>query len=152
MRRAGRPAALFYVDLDNFKQVNDHFGHRRGDDILLLLRDLLIEHSRPRDVIARLGGDEFAMWLDGVSPDVGRQRAQALVTTGCDKLVIHSARPESPLGLSVGVAMYDPASDESLEDLLARADGAMYAVKRLGKGGFEIASSPASHRTKEFDR
>ena len=138
LRRDGRTAALFYIDMDNFKAVNDVHGHQRGDEALLALRDLLIEHSRPRDVIARLGGDEFAMWLDGISADVARQRAQALLAAA-QALAVYSGSADRPLGISVGVALYEPASAESLDDLMARADSAMYAAKRRGKGSFEIA-------------
>ncbi len=138
LHRSGRLAALFYLDLDNFKIVNDTYGHRRGDEVLLVVRDLLIEHSRPHDVIARLGGDEFAMWLDGMGLEVARSRAQSLITAS-QRLRAFSGAPQKPLGLSAGVAVYDPRHPETLEDLFARADAAMYAVKRRGKGGFEIA-------------
>jgi diguanylate cyclase (GGDEF)-like protein len=65
-KRDGKSSALFYVDLDNFKQVNDIYGRQRGDEALLAVRGLLEEHSRSGDVIARHGGDEFAMWIEGV--------------------------------------------------------------------------------------
>ncbi len=141
LSRNGRFAGLFYLDLDNFKLVNDVHGHHVGDEVIIELRDLMIEHSRPGDVMARLGGDEFAMWLGGIPAAVARGRAEALVKAG-KTLRRFSGDDDHPLGLSVGVAIYDPDATESLEDLLARADAAMYAVKRTGKGGYEMAPPP----------
>jgi len=131
-------ASLFYVDLDNFKLVNDVHGHQVGDDAILELRSLLVDHSRPGDVIARLGGDEFAMWLDGMSEEIARKRADNLLAAA-DRLKKFSGSPDRPLGISVGLAIFDPRTDESLEHLMARADEAMYAVKRAGKGGVSLA-------------
>jgi diguanylate cyclase (GGDEF)-like protein/PAS domain S-box-containing protein len=138
LERNGETAALFYVDMDNFKAVNDIHGHQMGDDAIMFLRDLLMEMSRPGDVIARLGGDEFAMWLDGVTPDVSTTRAERLIEAS-KTLRKFSGSPEKPLGISVGVAIFDPEEKEPLADLLARADAAMYAVKNAGKGGFRMA-------------
>ena len=79
LERNRQTAALFYVDMDNFKRVNDVHGHQAGDDAILFLRDMLMEYSRPGDVIARLGGDEFAMWLDGIGPETTVTRAGVLL-------------------------------------------------------------------------
>jgi len=138
LKRNGQVAGLFYLDLDNFKQVNDVHGHQAGDDAIIALRDLMIEYSRPGDIMARLGGDEFAMWLDGIPEKVAIGRAGDLIRAA-ESLRRFSGDDAHPLGVSIGVAMYDPETDESLEDLLARADAAMYVVKRAGKGGFEMA-------------
>lgn len=132
------PAALIYVDLDHFKQVNDVFGHQKGDDILLLLRDFLLQHVRPGDAVARLGGDEFAMWLDDISAETAHKRCAGLIRNSAF-FKEHSGSPDKPLGLSVGLALYDPDSDESIESLINRADGAMYEVKRSGRGSFRLA-------------
>ncbi|NQW00856.1 MAG: sensor domain-containing diguanylate cyclase [Rhodospirillales bacterium] len=141
LARSRETAALFYVDMDNFKKVNDVHGHQAGDDAILFLRDLLMDFSRPGDVIARLGGDEFAMWLDGISPEVTQNRAGALITAS-QAMAQYSGDPAYPLGISVGVAVYDPKDEESFDGMLARADEAMYAVKKAGKGGFMMAPAP----------
>ncbi|MCH7832899.1 MAG: sensor domain-containing diguanylate cyclase, partial [Proteobacteria bacterium] len=117
LERNREKAALFYVDLDNFKQVNDIHGHQAGDDALLYLRDLLMEMSRPGDVIARLGGDEFAMWLDGISEEVSETRAARLIKAS-KKMRQFSGDDDHPLGISVGVAIFDPETGESLDDLM----------------------------------
>ena len=143
-RRLGRllhqdqNASLFYVDLDNFKLVNDVHGHQVGDDAILELRSMLVDHSRPGDVIARLGGDEFAMWLDGMNEDIARERADRLIAAS-DRLKQYSGSDDRPLGISIGLAVFDPKSGETLEQVMARADAAMYAVKRAGKGGVSLA-------------
>lgn len=118
--------------------MNDVHGHQVGDDAILELRSMLVDHSRPGDVIARLGGDEFAMWLDGMTGDIAQRRADALIKAS-DRLKQFSGSEERPFGISVGVAIFDPKTGESLEQLMARADEAMYAVKRAGKGGVSIA-------------
>ena len=143
LKRNRETAALFYVDMDNFKLVNDVRGHQAGDDALMMLRDLMMEFTRPGDVIARLGGDEFAMWLDGIPADATPARAEALLKAST-KLQEFSGSDDKPLGLSVGVALYDPTLQESFQDLVSRADEAMYGVKKAGKGGFLIAPPPKS--------
>ncbi len=143
LERSGSTAALFYIDMDNFKRVNDVHGHQAGDDAILFLRDLLLNFSRPGDLIARLGGDEFAMWLDGIDEETVRRRAAQLIETSHEMRKM-SGDDEHPLGISVGVAFFDPKSGERLGDLLARSDAAMYAVKRRSKGGFEMAPPPGA--------
>ena len=106
------------------------------------LRDLMMDFTRPGDVIARLGGDEFAIWLDGISPEVSESRAGDLIKAS-KSMEPFSGKPDKPLGISVGVAIYTPDSNEPLDDLLARADSAMYAVKKAGKRGFHMAPSLA---------
>ncbi len=141
LKRNRQNAALFYLDLDNFKQVNDIHGHQAGDDVIQFLRDMMMEMSRPGDVLARLGGDEFALWLDGISPKVAEQRAAKLIEAS-QVMKKFSGDDDHPLGVSVGVAMYDPDCNESLDDIIARADAAMYDVKKAGKGGFKMAKPP----------
>jgi len=132
------PAALIYVDLDHFKQVNDMFGHQKGDEVLMMLRDFLLKHVRPGDVIARLGGDEFALWLDDISADTANNRCEALIESS-DFLKEYSGSPDKPLGVSVGLALYDPKTKEEIESLISRADGAMYEAKRSGRDNYRLA-------------
>lgn len=132
------PAALIYVDLDHFKQVNDFFGHQKGDEVLLLLRDFLLKHVRPGDVVARLGGDEFALWLDDISEETAEKRCKGIIDSS-DFLKEHSGTKDKPLGVSVGLALYDPNSTETIEGLINRADAAMYEAKRAGRDIFRFA-------------
>ena len=134
----GSGGALFYVDLDNFKAVNDVHGHQRGDEALIALSDLLVLKSRPGDLVARLGGDEFAMWLDRTDEDAAKRRAKDLLDASRG-LRIYSGSPDKPLGISVGVAVFDGGSKETIDGLTARADGAMYEIKHGGKFGYVVA-------------
>jgi diguanylate cyclase (GGDEF)-like protein len=139
LAHAARAACLIYVDLDNFKLVNDTQGHKAGDAALVALCRILRESSRPGDVVARLGGDEFVLWLDGVGAGAAERRAEMLIAA-CRPLAALSGDEARPLGVSLGLAVYDSACPETPESLLARADGAMYRVKQGGKGSFAIAN------------
>ena len=144
LQRSREMAALFFLDMDNFKLVNDVHGHQAGDDAIMFLRDMMMEMSRPGDVIARLGGDEFAMWLDGISPEATEKRAARLLKAS-RAMEKFSGDKKFPLGISVGIAMYDPERNEPLDALVARADAAMDAVKKSGQGGFKLAPSPGQN-------
>jgi diguanylate cyclase (GGDEF)-like protein len=132
------PSVLMYVDLDNFKYVNDIRGHQAGDDILVKVRDILLQSTRPTDVVARLGGDEFAVWLVGADQAAGEVRARQILERS-KALAPHSGSPTRPLGMSIGIAVWQPATAEGVDGVMARADEAMYEVKRGGKGSFAVA-------------
>lgn len=138
LTRDGGFGALIYVDLDNFKHVNDTKGHKAGDDALLKVRDILVQHTRPTDLIARLGGDEFALWLNGADLAIAKTRVKQFYARMKD-LEPYSAGPSRPLGMSIGIAAWDRTSGETLDGLLARGDAAMYEAKRGGKNAFTIA-------------
>ncbi|WP_135081108.1 diguanylate cyclase [Terasakiella sp. SH-1] len=133
-----KPAALIYVDLDNFKQVNDVFGHQKGDDVLLLVRDYLLKQVRPGDVVARLGGDEFALWLDDITETTAHKRCEKMMESS-RFLIEHSGVEDKPLGVSLGLALYHPQTHETVEELVGRADAAMYQAKHSGKSQFCVA-------------
>jgi diguanylate cyclase (GGDEF)-like protein/PAS domain S-box-containing protein len=138
LAREERHAALIYCDLDNFKWVNDVHGHQMGDVALLAVRDMLLQYTRPIDLVARLGGDEFAIWLEGADEQAALSRCRAIIE-GASVLAKYSGSTEKPLNISLGAAVHFPGSDETLEELVVRADTAMYEVKREGKGSWRIA-------------
>ncbi len=141
LKRDPGDAALMYVDLDNFKAVNDTRGHRAGDEVLLKLRDILVQQTRPTDLVSRLGGDEFAVFLNGANTGIAETRAKKFLEAA-EVLKDFSASDEQPLGMSIGLAVLAPQSGEKLDALLARADEAMYDAKRSGKGRFALAAPP----------
>lgn len=119
--------ALLYIDLDDFKAVNDRFGHGAGDEVLLAVADALRASVRPEDVVARVGGDEFAIMCDHLD---AREDVAAIVDRLREALDSRVRVPGSSLRVtaSVGVAFAD--GDETPEALLDRADRAMYRSKR----------------------
>jgi len=132
------PSTLLYVDLDNFKAVNDLHGHQQGDVVLRSIGNLLTNGVRPGDLPGRLGGDEFVLWLGRTDEDRARIVAERLLA-GIKGLSHLSASPEKPLGLSIGIAVHRPGTGETVQELTDRADSAMYAAKGRGKGNFAFA-------------
>jgi diguanylate cyclase (GGDEF)-like protein len=130
--------ALFYIDLDNFKQVNDTHGHQTGDEALLDVAALLKEQIRGGDLAARLGGDEFALFLGGMDRQAAERKAE-LMLKAAERLRGYSGDADHLLGLSLGVAIYDPRTGEGIDSLLRRADEAMYGAKRAGKHSLNFA-------------
>lgn len=130
LRRAGAPLCVAYVDLDNFKQVNDRFGHDAGDELLRTIGHLLRRTFRAGDVAARLGGDELAVALWDVEADAAvdacRRLADAIRALEADY-------PGTGIGASVGVVWLAHPPDD-VAQVVGLADRAMYAVKREGKG------------------
>ncbi|WP_042442409.1 sensor domain-containing diguanylate cyclase [Azospirillum sp. B510] len=132
------PSALLYVDLDNFKAVNDLHGHQQGDAVLKAIGTLLSTGVRPGDLPGRLGGDEFVLWLGRTDEAKARIVAERLLT-GMRELAHLSAGPEKPLGLSIGIAVHSPGRGETVRELTERADAAMYHAKKSGKGHYALA-------------
>jgi diguanylate cyclase (GGDEF)-like protein len=139
-RRHRRCGALLYVDLDNFKAVNDCFGHGRGDALLRAFADRLGGAVRLGDLAARIGGDEFAVWLEEIDA-AGAARVAERIAAFAPELDREHGAPDRSFGVSVGVAISDPEADETPTALLARADRAMYAAKARGKA-VATAGSP----------
>jgi len=140
--REGLPGTLMFVDLDNFKPLNDRFGHDVGDAALIGIAGLLRNLVRPADLVARLGGDEFALWLDGADELTAAERAEALRTDE-DGTLAQLAPGEVPITLSTGIACRHAGSGEFMDEVIRRADQAMYAVKRGGRAHWRVARSEA---------
>lgn len=134
------PSALLYVDLDNFKAVNDLHGHQQGDAVLKAIGGLLTGGVRPGDLPGRLGGDEFVLWLGRTDEERAVVVAERLLS-GMAELRHLSAGPDKPLGLSIGIAVHR-VGYETVQELTDRADSAMYDAKKRGKGHYAIAPAP----------
>lgn len=132
-RRYGHPFSIIYIDVDNFKVINDRFGHRAGDKLLMLLADALKKSFRETDLVARLGGDEFSVIL--VETDAqGARIALDRVCETLDKI----PRMGSIVTLSIGLLSYK-TSPESFEEAVKKADELMYLAKNKGKNCIETA-------------
>jgi diguanylate cyclase (GGDEF)-like protein/PAS domain S-box-containing protein len=131
----GMTPAVLFIDLDNFKTVNDSLGHSAGDALLRAFAHRLVQSTRAGDTVARLGGDEFAVLVDH-APNIDAAMAVARqVLEACKQPFEIDGRPLR-VGCSVGVAMADRVSN--VERLMRNADAAMYAAKSAGKGHAEV--------------
>lgn len=122
--------AVLYLDLNNFKSINDRFGHQAGDALLKAFGHRLEFCLRPEDILGRLGGDEFAIVLPGVSVDDARHIAGRLIQTAAEAYIIQGQ--EIICAASVGIALM-PKHGEELWQLLSVADGAMYNAKNISE-------------------
>ncbi|MDT7787342.1 MAG: hypothetical protein QOF58_5761, partial [Pseudonocardiales bacterium] len=134
-QRRGSPVTVLFLDLDDFKTVNDSLGHAEGDRLLMAAAERFLACARSADTVARLGGDEFAILIEGADGGEGLP----------DRLAAAMSHPFSLSGnqvritASIGVA--SASTDDRADDLLRNADMAMYAAKRRGKGGAAMYES-----------
>ena len=135
-QRAGERVALFFLDLDEFKGVNDMFGHRMGDTVLLQLAGEIRSSLRKNEFFARIGGDEFALVVSGASDEAIRALADRLMgVVGGYSVQLGEVRLS--LTPSLGVALY-PEHATDPQDLIAHADAAMYQAKDAGKNTWRV--------------
>ena len=134
-RRTKRHVAVMFLDLDDFKNVNDTLGHDAGDRLLQAVAQRLVDTMRTTDTVARLAGDEFAVLLEGIDSveDIERPAA-ALVEALGESFALGESGVQ--VGISVGVALSTPDSDA--EELLSNADIAMYNAKAAGKDRYVV--------------
>ena len=132
--------AFHLIDLDDFKAVNDTFGHQAGDELLKALAKRLRPVLRGRDTIARMGGDEFAAVQIGIaSKEAVTSFAQRLIRTVSKPYHIGSRR--IVIGTSVGIALA-PADGDSADQLIQAADLALYQAKKMGRGTYCFFEEP----------
>jgi diguanylate cyclase (GGDEF)-like protein len=133
-RRQGDAVALLYLDLDDFKLVNDSLGHQAGDTLLSKVAARLLARRRDADLLARHGGDEFLLLLSDLDPqnaeDIARSAATAMLGNLQTPFVVAGA--EFHIGASVGISLY-PRDAHDAETLLRHADAAMYQGKSAGR-------------------
>jgi diguanylate cyclase (GGDEF)-like protein len=131
--RLNKRVFLLFSDVDNLKRINDSFGHKEGDRVLADVASILRKSFRDSDIVARMGGDEFVV----LAMEAARVNSEMFVKRLQEKLEHYNMRPESQdrytLSLSTGISTYDPEFPSSIEDLVARADSAMYEEKRTKK-------------------
>ncbi|MDI6740048.1 MAG: GGDEF domain-containing protein [Candidatus Edwardsbacteria bacterium] len=121
-----------YIDLDNFKTINDSFGHSTGDDILKLIANIMNSIVRQSDIIARAGGDEFIIFL----PNTGYDAAHIILERIRKRVAMEMQQNGWNTTLSIG-AVTCRSHPGSVDTLVSRIDALMYEVKRAGKDGFK---------------
>jgi len=137
-QRYKQQGALLFIDLDQFKYINDTYGHQYGDEYLLDVSRRLAKVLRKTDILGRLGGDEFGVIIPSVSESESETVANALLGTlsqemiECDSKLIH-------ISASIGIAFF-PTQGYIASDLLAKADAAMYTAKNKGRSQYHIFS------------
>jgi diguanylate cyclase (GGDEF)-like protein len=127
-RRGHREVVLLFVDMDDFKEINDRFGHQEGDQALQRTAAILRQTFRDSDIVARMGGDEFVV----LASDIAHGTGPLIVERLRHELAARNERDgfSYRLSFSVGVATFDPERPPELEDLLATADAMLYEQKR----------------------
>jgi len=136
--RTASKVGVLYVDLDNFKPINDKYGHFAGDCALVTVSERLRSILRASDTVARVGGDEFIVVLTNIRDRDAIDQAAHKIIEECSRPVTLEGK-ECVLGLSMGIAVY-PDDGGIIDDLVNRADSAMYRIKHRNKNGYSFYS------------
>ena len=134
----GVPTSVLFIDLNDFKMVNDRYGHAMGDELLVAAAERLRETLRIDDTVARIGGDEFVVLLDGIDRDYAVHVAERLVEALAELQVRDRILVQ---GASIGIAIIRD-NELPADIVLKHADSAMYAVKVTGKTGWHVFGEP----------
>jgi diguanylate cyclase (GGDEF)-like protein/PAS domain S-box-containing protein len=145
--RRNRRAAVLFIDLDNFKWVNDTLGHSAGDTLLAMVASRLLAAVREQDTVARLGGDEFVMVLADQEPGDNLSAAVERILTAVSRPVQFDSG-EVDVSCSIGVSLY-PDDGMDAETLIKNADVAMYRAKELGRNNFQFFERQMNVRVNE---
>ncbi len=146
-RRYGVPGALLFLDLDHFKDVNDSFGHSVGDELLVSVANLLRTQLPQTDAIARLGGDEFTIALPRTNLDEAREVAEQVLEWLRNSPFLVSGQGLAVSG-SIGITLVTPDGMTTAEELLSRADIAMYRAKGSGRNCVCVYSADMDWRAR----
>jgi diguanylate cyclase (GGDEF)-like protein/PAS domain S-box-containing protein len=131
-KRIGKPLAVFFLDLDGFKGVNDGYGHEAGDELLRTLAQRIVGVVRTTDTVARLAGDEFVVVLEMLSGNADALEVAEKILQAIQQPFALTAATLTLSG-SIGITMYWPEDMTNPDQLITLADGAMYAAKKMGK-------------------
>jgi diguanylate cyclase (GGDEF)-like protein len=131
--------ALMFIDLDNFKTVNDSWGHDYGDEVLRIVAKRMQQVMRSHDRLCRLGGDEFAALVPGITDSASTEHLAIRLIEAVQQPIIVQQQL-MPVGATVGIAIF-PSDAPDAAQLLQRSDEAMYAAKKAGKNTYRLASA-----------
>ena len=150
VERSNSLGAVIYMDIDNFKDINDNFGHSYGDELLIICANMLTTGLREKDTVGRLGGDEFLIIVDEFFAIEDIENIAKKLVALFDKL-IKVRDVEFDLSVSMGIAIY-PDHGKKAEKLINEADVAMYNVKQMGRNNYGFYSSELSEQSKDVFR
>ena len=145
-KRNGRGVAVIFVDLDNFKRINDTHGHAIGDRVLHKSAQRLVKATRSGDTVARLGGDEFAVLLENLATNDPVLEIAARIVESLQE-PLDQPVADMRVAASVGIAFSRP--EDGVEELMRNADVAMYAAKSAGKGRYVVFEPSMQHAASE---
>lgn len=146
--RNGSEVAVAFLDLDNFKYINDSLGHQTGDEVIRAIAQRLQDCLRESDTVSRLGGDEFVLLLQGLQADNGQ------VTATLSRILAEVGQPlkaghhELNMTCSLGISLY-PQDGSDVDTLLKHADAAMYQAKHVGRNNFQFFTASLNQRARD---
>jgi diguanylate cyclase (GGDEF)-like protein len=144
-KQARKPFLLAILDIDNFKQINDTQGHQVGDRVLFCAAQLLVKWTSSNDFVARYGGEEFMVMLGDTEPSEAEVRFAALLEDiGGSNYVYVKDEKECSVRFTASCGLAEFSVDESAEDLIRRADEALYLAKKMGRNRVVLAKSQKS--------
>lgn len=132
LQREQKKYTVAFIDLDNFKKVNDTMGHAEGDKVLKTVGDIMIKNLRKSDLVSRLGGDEFIIFL----PDTDMDHSKTAIESMKQKLDEAVKSNNWPIGFSIGVCIFDSAKTDT-ENAIKITDAVMYDIKHQGKNNIQ---------------
>jgi diguanylate cyclase len=144
-RSSGQPFVLVLLDVDDFKGINDTFGHQEGDRVLKEIARTLSASVRPTDLVGRYGGDEFVLMLGHTTAAQAMDRLRQIMTT-LGQTTVGPPGVVPPVALTLSIGVTDWAVEDEIADLIGRADQAMYESKRAGKNRIEVRRRASKSR------
>jgi len=131
-KRYHQELSVLMIDIDNFKKINDTYGHHVGDDVIRSVGKILKQNNRKSDVVARYGGEEFIILLAETNVDKAEKLAEDL-RIKIEKHTIESDNHHLQVAVSIGVTSFNDMNDKDLNEMIQRADKALYSAKHHGK-------------------
>lgn len=147
-RRSGTEFSVIMLDLDKFKNVNDTFGHRMGDEILNRIGNIILKNIRKTDMVGRYGGEEFIIILPNTNKDQGKKIAEK-IRKAVEKTVM--INEDYPITISLGISSF-PDHGQTPDELIEKADQALYNAKELGRNKSIIWSDDIGKSNKRLDK